>query len=177
MIPHDNLRWTYGQRNMIVWLKLFNHQGLVRTRVNVTNDYGHSWTPDMRTVSTLNRFKPGQISRTNHDKIKNVEFKTIIHCQSRNKEGNSISQICFNLQVELRSTSRSNVTVLAIRNPRTAWSGDRPVRIGPIISKFWWSWTGPRFGNFCWSWSSPVPGFEFFLGSGPIRSQVKIVSF
>jgi len=95
-------------------------------------------------------------------RLKNVEFKTIIHCQSRNKEGNSISQICFNLQVELKCTSRSNVTVLAIRDSWTARSGDRPVRIGPIISKFCWSWSGPRFGNFWWSWSSPVPAFKKF---------------
>ena len=31
---------------------------------------------------------------------------------------------------------------------------------------------GLRFSKFCWSWSDPVPGFEIFLGSGPIRSQV-----
>ena len=43
----------------------------------------------------VNPEQPGQVSRTNYDKIKNVEFKTIIHCQSRNKEGNSISQISF----------------------------------------------------------------------------------
>ena len=123
MIPHDNLRWTYGQRNMIVWLKLFNHQGLVRTRVNVTIMDTH----ELRTCGqsqpwtglSLDRY-PGRTMI----RLKNVEFKTIIHCQSRNKEGNSISQICFNLQVELRSTSRSNVTV---RVPL-----DRPARTEQI---------------------------------------------
>ena len=47
-----------------------------------------------------------------------------------------------------------------IRDPRTARSVDRPVLIGP------------RFSKFCWSWSGQVPGFEIFLGPGPVRSQV-----
>ena len=62
--------------------------------------------------------------------------------------------------------------IILTRDSWTAWSGDRPVRIGPRFSKFWWSWSDPRFGNFSWSWSGPVPGFEILLGSGLVRSEV-----
>ena len=49
---------------------------------------------------------------------------------------------------------------MASRNPRTAWSGYRQVRIGPRFSKF-----------------RPVPGFEIFHGSGPVWSQVLKLSY
>ena len=45
-------------------------------------------------------------------------------------------------------------SAITIRDPRTAKSGNRPVRIGP------------RFWNFSGSWSGPVPGFKTFLGPG-----------
>ena len=58
---------------------------------------------------------------------------------------------------------------------------DRPVRIGPRISKiflvlvrsdprfrnFSWSWSGPRFQKFSLSWSELVRDFQNFLGLGP----------
>ena len=47
-----------------------------------------------------------------------------------------------------------------IRDPRTAWSRDRPDRIGPRFSKFCWSWSGPRLDFFL----GPVPGLELYPG-------------
>ena len=38
-------------------------------------------------------------------------------------------------------------TNMKTRDPRTAWTGDRLVRIWPIFPNFWWSWSGPRFLN------------------------------
>ena len=43
-------------------------------------------------------------------------------------------------------------------NPRTARSEDRPVRLGPRFSKFFWSWSGPKFLKNFWSWSGLVLG-------------------
>ena len=38
--------------------------------------------------------------------------------------------------------------------------GERPVRLGPRFSKFYWSWFGP------------VRDFQIFLGPGPSRSLI-----
>ena len=61
----------------------------------------------------------------------------------------------------LRENHQNDVTS---RDPRTTWSGDLPVRIGPRFSKFWWSeiFLGP----------GSVPDFEIFLGPCPGWSQV-----
>ena len=65
----------------------------------------------------------------------------------------------------MKMTTRANYRILtnstfAIRDTRTAWCRDRPVRIGP------------RFSKFCCSWFGPVRDLEIFLGPGPVRSQV-----
>ena len=54
----------------------------------------------------VNLEQPGQVSRTNYDKIKNVEFKTIIHCQVETRKVILFPKsVSFALQVELRPDS------------------------------------------------------------------------
>ena len=49
---------------------------------------------------------------------------------------------------------------LQTRDPRTAWSEDRSVRLGPRFSKIFWSWSGS------------VRDFSNFVGPGPVRSEI-----
>ena len=52
---------------------------------------------------------------------------------------------------------------IAIREPRTAWSEDRPVRLGP------------KFSKFCCSWSGSVRDFpKTLISTGPGPSWSKI---
>ena len=56
-----------------------------------------------------------------------------------------------------------------LRDPRTAWSEDRSVRLGPRFSKFFWSWCGSvrDFLIFFWSWS----GTDRFRSVDPCKSS------
>ena len=57
------------------------------------------------------------------------------------------------------------------RDPRTAWSADRSVRVGPRFFRFLWSWCGPEILKFFWSWCGAVLKFHFFFWSaGPHRT-------
>ena len=81
----------------------------------------------------------------------NLEFK------NKNEFSRSVFQTASEMYVESADDSLDEITsesgIATIMDPRTARSGDRPVRLGPRFSKFSWSWFGPRFPNFSWSWS------------------------
>ena len=91
----------------------------------------------------------------NHNREDAPHFN--LELQNKNEFSRSVFQTASEMYVESADDSLDEITsesgIPTIMDPRTARSGDRPVRLGPRFSKFSWSWFGPRFPNFSGSWS------------------------